>query len=133
MKVLRKKWLIVFFLLLVWLPFIFVNDFYPFLRFGMFAEPVSQQATKENFVLYVERGDRLEKYNTYFWGIDEGVFNYLARKYYYQKGLDFLGKTLCDAHRKLYPQNPQKWFLYREMLQDNHLQKELVATYETQP
>jgi len=133
MKVSQKKWLVGIFLSLIWLPFIFLTDLYPFLRFGMFAEPVSQQATKEIFVLYVEKGSRLEKYDTYFWGIDESVFNYLARKYYYQKRLDFLGENLCNAHRKLYPQSPQKWFLYREIFQNNHLQKELVATYETQP
>ena len=133
MKVSIKKWLIGVFLLLVWLPFLLLTDLYPFLRFGMFAEPIRAETSQETFGIYIERNKKLEKYNTYLWGLDEGVFNYLARKYYYQKRLDFLGEILCKAHKNLYPQNPQKWYLYRHFKQNEYIQKELIATYEAYP
>ncbi|MFN3316690.1 MAG: hypothetical protein ACK40K_07745, partial [Raineya sp.] len=120
------------FLFLLWLPFLLLTDFYPFLRFGMFAEPI-RPTSQEKFVLYTQKNKKLEKYNTYLWGLDESVFNYLARKYYYQKKLDFFGENLCAAHKKMYSQSPQKWFLYREVAQNGKVQKELVATYEVRP
>lgn len=133
MKVSTKKRLILIFFLLTWLPFLLLTDLYPFLRFGMFAEPIRGKETQEVFVLYTEKNNRLEKYDTYFWGIDEGVFNYLARKYYYQKRLGFFGETLCSAHRQLYPNTPQKWLLYRQVTENGYINKELVAVYETTP
>lgn len=98
----------------------------------MFAEPI-RPTSQETFVLYAQKNKKLEKYNTYWWGLDESVFNYLARKYYYQKRLEYFGENLCKAHKNLYPQSPQKWFLYREVAQKGKVQKELIATYEAYP
>ncbi|GAB4128513.1 MAG: hypothetical protein OHK0045_02790 [Raineya sp.] len=133
MKVSTKKWLTVCFLLFTWLPFLFLTDFYPFLRFGMFAEPIQPKTSQETFEIYTEENQKLAKYNTYLWGLDAEVFNYLARKHYYQKSLDFFGETLCAAHKKLYPQSRQKWLLYRHFVENGLWQKELIAIYEVQP
>ncbi len=133
MKKTPRNWVIGISLTLLWLPFLFVTDFYPFLRFGMFAEPIYPSTPQEIFVLYIQQNDTLKKYDTNLWGLDEGVFNYLARKYYYQKRLDILGEKLVKAHQAMYPPSQQKWYLYRLVQQRNESHRELVATYETQP
>lgn len=133
MKKTPRNWAIGISFTLLWLPFLFVTDFYPFLRFGMFAEPIHPNTPQETFVLYTQQNDKLKKYDTNLWGLDEGVFNYLVRKYYYQKRLGILGEKLVKAHQAMYPASQQKWYLYRLVQQNNERHQELVATYETQP
>jgi hypothetical protein len=116
-------------LLLVWLPFALLTDFFPFLRFGMFAEPVNL-AKQELFELYTLESGKLRKFNTYLWGIDEGVFHYLVRKYYYQNRMNEFWEKICITHRKLYPDGlPQVWELYQISFANGTKEKKRIATY----
>ena len=67
-------------------PFILITDFFPFLRFGMFAEPVKASVQTENFVVYqrLDNGKRVH-FNPAWIGSNENVFLYLCRNYYYRK------------------------------------------------
>ncbi|PKQ68917.1 hypothetical protein [Raineya orbicola] len=116
-------------LLLVWLPFLLLTDIFPFLRFGMFAEPV-HSVRQEFFEIYTLENGKLRKFNTYLWGIDEGVFHYLVRKYYYQNRMNEFWEKICLTHRKLYPDNlPQTWQLYQITLLNGTKEKKRIATY----
>lgn len=126
---LKNKVIVVSFIFL-WLPFLLLTDLFPFLRFGMFAEPLQQNTSQEFFVLYTQQNGRLQKYDTNLWGLDETVFNYLTRQYHYQGRLKELGEVLVKAHQEMYPQSQEKWYLYREILHKGQYHQEILITYE---
>jgi hypothetical protein len=121
-------------LLLVWLPFLFITDFFPLFRFGMFAEPVlSKQRNQEIFRLYYAKNNNVYFFNTYFFGIDEGVFNYLVRKYYYQgKMKDFEKKFKKLIHQHSSTASPQAWYIYKIRVNAHTKDSILVARYENE-
>lgn len=69
-------------------PFILITDFFPFLRFGMFAEPIKASVQTENFLVYqrLDDGKRIP-FKPEWIGSNENVFLYLCRNYYYRKQL----------------------------------------------
>ena len=85
------------FVLLLWLPFVLMTDLFPFMRFGMFAEPVKTVQQTEYFIITLER-DNIEKAidpNTS--GIPVQTLNYLARNSYYQKRANLLLSTVAKS------------------------------------
>ncbi|MCS6796782.1 MAG: hypothetical protein RMJ97_07465 [Raineya sp.] len=116
-------------LVLVWLPFLLLTDIFPFLRFGMFAEP-TKSTKQELFELYTLENGKLRKFNTYLWGIDEGVFHYIVRKYYYQKRMNEFWEKICFTHRNLYPNDlPQTWELYQIIIKNGKKEQIFLARY----
>lgn len=75
-------------------PFILQTDFYPFLRFGMFAEPVRHKIQEEQFFLnFYDKEGNLLKYNTQQFGLYKSKLDYLLRNHYYRNEPDvFLHK-----------------------------------------
>ena len=66
-------------------PFILITDFFPFLRFGMFAEPIKKDIQTEKFIVYktdLQGSDSL--FNPEEIGINPNTFLYLCRNYYDQ-------------------------------------------------
>lgn len=124
---------ILFTLVLLWLPFLLINDFYPLFRFGMFAEPVKKNMPQELFILYFSnKKGIINQFETYVLGLDASVLNYLARKYYYQKKLDEFGRKLQKSYQKI-PDNPyelKEWYLYRVLVFAEKRDSFLVARYE---
>lgn len=93
MAIAVKKWIFISIFCAFSVPFIAVQTFYPFYRFGMFAEP--QRQSPENLSLYL----RVEKQNTILFdptsiGLTHSQWNYLLRKYFYTKRLPNLCKNL---------------------------------------
>ena len=85
------------FLLLLWLPFVLMTDLFPFMRFGMFAEPVKTVQQTEYFIITLER-DNIEKViNPNTSGIPVQTLNYLARNSYYQKRANLLLSTVAKS------------------------------------
>jgi hypothetical protein len=120
-------------LLLVWLPFLLINDFYPFFRFGMFAEPIRTNQKEELFILYyTNKKNIVYKFNTYQIGVDESVFNYLVRKYYYQNKMNDFEKKFRKSTQNLYSTNQdvKAWHLYRVQISNKKRDSSLIATYE---
>jgi hypothetical protein len=111
-----KKTIIIGFIGLLWLPFVLMNDIFPFFRFGMFAEPAQKLAVQEVFILTYSSNNQVNKiYDTNELGIDEAMLNYLARKYYYQKQMPLffqrLQKSYLNQSSKL--QKVQKFTLLK--------------------
>lgn len=120
-------------LLLVWLPFLLINDFYPFFRFGMFAEPIKPSQSEELFILYyTNQQNSVYKFNTYQLGVDEGVFNYLVRKYYYQNKMNDFEIKFRKSTQNLYSTHHdiKAWHLYRVQISNKKRDSLLIATYE---
>lgn len=75
--------LIVSVLLGMWLPFVFITDFYPFLRFGMFAEPVKPEQPREELQVWYGPLPALVRFNGPEVGLQPSQLRALARKYHY--------------------------------------------------
>lgn len=87
-------------------PFILITDLYPFLRFGMFAEPIKKDIQTEKFILYETNttGER-SIFNPEAIGINPNTFYYLCRNYYYRNETklftDKLFQSTGDSLQKL--------------------------------
>lgn len=77
------------------LPFVLQQTFYPFFRFGMFAEPVTREIQQEVFRLAGVRTDSgMDMEISEYTGIRRSNLDYLLRNYYYRDEADlFLRKA----------------------------------------
>jgi len=69
------------FIFLLILPFLTITDFYPFMRFGMFAEPIKTGNQLELYRLAAKREQNIQFLDTDGLGLSEGQFNYISRTY----------------------------------------------------
>ena len=119
-----KYFIITITLVLIVLPFILLTDIFPFLRFGMFAEPVRQETQKEKLVVTYLVNENEKEFDPKEAGIGDNTFYYLARNYYYRKEADsFLEKT-----SQLVPIKATEWRLKRIIFtNDNELRGDTVT------
>jgi hypothetical protein len=96
-------------LTLVFLPFIFITDFFPFMRFGMFAEPVKTDVQMEYFKVYVKDSLKISPLEPSELKISENNIFYLCRNYYYRGESDLFLKRLSDISSY----KDKEWQLYR--------------------
>lgn len=106
-----KNSTISFMFFLILLPFILVSNFYPFFRYGMFAEPVKAEKKLEKFIIYYTNTQNKKcTFSSENIGFNEGHFQYIIRNHYYNsKGL-FLLKNL---HKINANPNIKTWELYQ--------------------
>jgi len=71
-------------------PFVMVRTFFPFYRYGMFAEPPTTEAQKEEFVILYEDENGLHEFYAPNVGINAANFTYLKRNYFYRKQSEVL-------------------------------------------
>ncbi|HSZ26503.1 MAG TPA: hypothetical protein VK766_12315 [Cytophagaceae bacterium] len=77
------------------IPFILITDIFPFLRFGMFAEPVKKAIQTERFVvLQTDLLGRQTIFNPENIGINPNTFHYLCRNYYYRNETSLLADKI---------------------------------------
>lgn len=76
-------------------PFVLQQTFYPFFRFGMFAEPIQRDIQQEMFALSgIRPNGVVEVEISTHTGISKSNLDYLLRNYYYRnEAHDFLRKT----------------------------------------
>ncbi len=83
----------------VTVPFVLLNDLYPFFRFGMFAEPVARAVQTENFLLgYTDVSGK-----THFVqpaGVGLRSLPYLMRNYYYRGEAETFLRNIHRLHPK---------------------------------
>ena len=85
---------IISFLCLLTLPFIFIKTFFPFYRFGMFAEPVKTEIQLEKFQIRYQQNQAWVRIEGIEFGLSKSVFATLMRKAYYQhQEVELLRKT----------------------------------------
>jgi hypothetical protein len=87
-------------------PFVLLTDIFPFLRFGMFAEPVKKEIQTEKFILYkTTLSGKKELFNQEEIGINPNTFYYLCRNYYYRNQMqlfsDNIFSSTCHSLNKL--------------------------------
>lgn len=69
----------------LFIPFIFITDFFPFMRMGMFAEPVRYSAQQESFLVLKETSPNKKKpVDSQSFGIAPHNFQYLCRNHHYR-------------------------------------------------
>jgi hypothetical protein len=79
-----QKTVIIGMLTAICVPFILLTDVYPFFRFGMFAEPVTQEIQMEQFaVRYIDQNKTVHLLDPAKVGL--GSLAYLMRNYYYRQ------------------------------------------------
>ena len=92
-----RIFLLGFVLFLLFVPFVLQQTFFPFFRFGMFAEPVTRTIQKEQFKLVGEdQQDSLYTDISKFTGIKKSRMDYLLRNYYYRDEVDFFLKESAE-------------------------------------
>lgn len=94
-----RNYIIVAFLLCCWIPFILITDLFPFMRMGMFAEPIKEDFQTERFEVWVYTEGQAELYDPKRYGTDPSVLYYLARNHYYRQQNElFLQKLNTQKH-----------------------------------
>jgi hypothetical protein len=97
MSVKIKNFIIPALLIAITIPFVLQTDLFPFLRFGMFAEPIQPQTEFETFeVSYVDRSNKEVIVSSKSFGIEKHFFPYLARNHYYRNESDLFLKKISD-------------------------------------
>jgi hypothetical protein len=82
------------------LPFVSITDFFPFLRFGMFAEPIKKDIQTEQFIVYKTAPSGSKQiFNPEEIGINPNTFHYLCRNYYYRNEMELFADKLFIATR----------------------------------
>lgn len=79
------------------IPFILITDFFPFLRFGMFAEPIKKDVQTEQFLVYQTNNKRKTLFNPELIGINPNTFHYLCRNYYYRNELELFSEKIFST------------------------------------
>ncbi|WP_299457708.1 hypothetical protein [uncultured Microscilla sp.] len=97
------------------IPFIMLNNLYPFWRFGMFAEPVKTQVQTEQFRVYCKDAQgKTHYFSPQSIGFDKNQFLYIARNYYYKSQTVFFLKALSSIYFRQSPRLEFKtWQLYK--------------------
>lgn len=84
--------------ILLFIPFMLITDIFPFMRFGMFAEPVRKEIQTETFLLFdPESKEIVDPKNLGFHG---SSFQYLARNYFYRNESKVFMSKLAKTHVK---------------------------------
>lgn len=92
------------------MPFVLIQNFFPFFRYGMFAEPIQYVNQTEQFLIsYYDSGQKEHPFSSQKIGLEEGHFNYILRSYYYQENLQQLFSQLNQILEK--SQNIKAWKL----------------------
>lgn len=91
-------------------PFVLITDVFPFLRFGMFAEPLDKSKQVEVFYIqYQEYQAGWKLFDPEKYEMQEETFQYLARNYYYRNESDLLLQKL----KKSDAEQGELWHLYK--------------------
>lgn len=114
------------------LPFVVLTDFFPFVRFGMFAEPVKSSGQVEQFVILAQKVTQKTEINEQLMGLHKGQLDYLYRNYYYRHQSDLLLKRVAGlVPKKSGIKCLSLYRLTRPLAQPN-ADSVLVATYNIQ-
>ncbi len=80
------------------LPFVLITDIFPFLRFGMFVEPIKNEVQTEKFILYkIDKTGKKELFNQEEIGINPNTFYYLCRNYYYRNQMELFSDKIFSS------------------------------------
>ena len=81
----KVKITIIISFILLWLPFIFLQDIFPFFRFGMFAEPMRYETQYERFVVFfAKKGGKRQFFEPEKILLSSSHWDLLWRNAYYQ-------------------------------------------------
>lgn len=109
-----KKTITLFFFIATLVPFILVNSYFPFYRYGMFAEPAQKNDLNNQellFIRYTFKSDSSERFNPESIGIQEGHFGYMLRNFYYLNNVQQVFSQLHQISKKKH--KIHSWKLYR--------------------
>jgi hypothetical protein len=107
-------------------PFILITDLFPFVRFGMFAEPIKSSRQTEQFIVYgINTDGKKEIFNPMDIGINPNTFHYLMRNHYYRNEMElFNQKILSIPKTKL-----TKLQIYKIVPLDNQVYCDTISIY----
>ncbi|HVD98127.1 MAG TPA: hypothetical protein VNB90_07965 [Cytophagaceae bacterium] len=78
-------------------PFVLITDIFPFMRFGMFAEPITRSVQTEKFVIYqLDATGNKNLLHPERIGINPNTFYYLCRNYFYRNEAELFSKKLLQ-------------------------------------
>jgi len=128
MKIKLKNIIITGFITALILPFILITDFFPFARFGMFAEPVRAADTLKTFEAEYYQNLQWHNLDAKQFNMASGSFMYLAGNYFYRnQAKEFLNKlSQAIPDTTIYA-----WRLKQIQVTGNNLQQSDTVIIET--
>lgn len=97
-------------------PFVFIKSFFPFYRFGMFAEPVKTETQTEQFYVYYQiQSGSWKAFEATAIGLNEGVYGSIVRKHVYQNQ----AQTLLQKTGETAELNAVAWQLWQVIDRDS--------------
>lgn len=130
MQVRKPIFFVFFFLILT--PLVFITDFYPFGRMGMFAQYHPEKVQNEHLVIYyLDQNNRYKLLRGTEIGLGESHFDHITYYYYKKQKSEDLLKILADKLPKYLI--VQKLFLIKKekKLLNNHSDSTVVAQWGT--
>ncbi|MFN6946271.1 MAG: hypothetical protein ACK4ND_15080 [Cytophagaceae bacterium] len=109
----NKKKVLIIWLCLLFLPFILLTDLFPFMRFGMFAEPVVRSIQNEKFEVHVTKDNIHQPFDCNEINILPNIFFYLSRNYYYRNEGELFLKQISNLSEN---SENTEWHLKRIVL-----------------
>lgn len=121
----QKQNIVIFsFLIMSFIPFMLLTDFFPFMRFGMFSETIKESSQTETFVIYILKEDGTKENLSKRQGaMDDSHLNYLSRMYYYNNNIVYVGEHLY--HSGLLNNNEQL-FIIKNSLLNSQLKSQII-------
>ena len=113
---------IVISVLILFTPFIFISNLYPFMRFGMFAEKTEPTQGIELFeVRFINDSTPVPQEKI---AIPAHMLNYLIRNHYYKGQI-----ATCIEKLYLLTNQNRQIEIYRRIVKDNIISEELILRY----
>ena len=103
-----------------------MTDLFPFMRFGMFAETISNTPQRETFSIHIilPNGSS-QSISERQIGLDDSHLNYLARTYFYTHDLNFFIVHL--QHSGLVKENEQLVIIHKTLEGNQWKEERLMA------
>ena len=113
MSIQTRNIIIVLFLGMSFVPFVLLTDLFPFMRFGMFAETITNNSQQELFEILIQKKDgSTELLSQRQQGMDDSHLNYLTRTYFYANKISFLTEEISKSELIL----PQEKIIIRQKI-----------------
>ncbi|MGD1842178.1 MAG: hypothetical protein ACFB0B_14970 [Thermonemataceae bacterium] len=126
-----KKIIIGIICLAIWLPFIATTHFYPFLRFGMYAEPVRKELEYFRITFKEKAKGPEQAFDVRILGFDERMMNYLIRDYYYQDKMSAFERKLQESCKSAdWEQSVASWQIWQIHVTAQGVDSAQVATFD---
>ena len=115
-----RNTVIIISLVILFTPFIFISNLFPFMRFGMYAETVAKDKGVEVFELRNKETNQITTIEEL--PIPESILNDLLRNYYYKR-------EIASCLKNIYSITQEPICIYKKVIIGSTEKTELISCY----